>query len=90
MRRPDDQDDPARRLRDLRERALRRPHEAGPQEEVLGRVAGDGELGEDRDVRAGLPRLLEPVEDEGAVAVEIADGGIDLGESEAHSFRLGV
>ena len=62
----------------------RRAHEAGPQEEVLGRVAGDGELGEEREVGAGLPRLLEPVEDEGAVAVEVADGRVDLRECEAH------
>ena len=57
---PDERGDPVRGARDLAERLLGGAHEPGPQEQVLGRVAGDGELGEEDEVGAGGLRLLEP------------------------------
>ena len=39
------------------ERSLGRADEAGPEEQVLRRVAGDRELGEEDEVGAGLARL---------------------------------
>ena len=57
----------------------------GREEQVLGRVAGDRELGEEDEVGAGLLRLAEPAEDPLAVPVEVADGGVDLGAARAAS-----
>ena len=72
------------------DRFLRGAHEPRPQEEILGRVAGDRELGEDDDIRGIGLRLGEPVEDQVAVPVEVADDRVDLGQSEAHSLSLAV
>ena len=60
--------------------------EARAKQEVLRRVAGDRELGEEDDVCAGLLRLVEPREDPLAVPVEVADRRVDLGERESHRF----
>src|SRR5581483_1884624 len=87
MRRADEERDAVRCARDLLERALGGSEEARPEEEVLRRVAGDGELGEDDDLGAGVLRGLEPVEDERAVSVQVADRGVDLGEREPHRFE---
>ena len=64
--------------------------EARSQQQVLRRVAGHRELGKERELGAGAARLLEPREDGGAVAVEVADDGVDLGEREPHGLRLTV
>ena len=52
VRRSDDGDDPARRASDLLERLLGGTHEAGAQQQILRRVAGDRELGEEDEVGA--------------------------------------
>jgi hypothetical protein len=66
-------------------------HEAGPQEEILGRIARDRELGEDDEVGAGCPGLLNAAEDQIAITLEISHGRIDLRERELHgSFSLTV
>ena len=86
-----ERDDPARLVRDLLRRPLRRADEAGAQEQILGRVARDRELGEEDEVGPALLRLGEPREDPVAVAVEVADDGVHLREGEPHpasSFRL--
>ena len=76
---------PARRAGDLRRASARAARmKLGPQEQILGRVAGDRQLGEEDEVGARAARLLEPREDPLAVAVEIADDGVDLGERESH------
>ena len=84
MRRADERDDPARRSRDLVERLLGRPDEARPKQEILGRIARHGELREDGEIGVVALCLLEAVEDQCAVAVEVADDRIDLGERESH------
>jgi hypothetical protein len=89
VRGADERDDPADGAGDLLERTLRGADEAWPEQQVLGRVAGDRQLGEEDDVRVGLLRLGEPVEDALAVAVEVADDGVDLGERESHRCSLG-
>ena len=48
-------------------------HERGPEEQILGRISGDGQLGEDDEVGAGRRRGLVRVEDPGGVPLEIAD-----------------
>ena len=55
------------------------------EQQVLGRVAGDAELGEERELRAGLARARELLAHLGLVAGDVADGGVDLGERDAHS-----
>ena len=84
VRRAHERDDPAGGPRDLLQRALRRPDEAGAEQEVLRRVAGDRELGEEDEVGARVLGLGEATEDALAVAVEVADDGVDLGECESH------
>ena len=81
----DEGGDPLRRERDLVERGPGRLEEARPQEQVLGRIPGDGELGEDDEVGAGRAGLPDRVDDERPVPGEIADDGIELGEREPHA-----
>ena len=63
--------------------------EVGLVEQVLGRVAGDGELGEGDEVGIAGSGLVDVVEDLGRVAPQIADGGVDLGEG-CSEFRHGA
>ena len=69
---------------ELVDRAPRGPDEPRPQQQVLGRVAGDRELGKEDEVGAGLAGLVEAGEDLAAIAVEVADDGVDLCERESH------
>ena len=73
------------------ERVLVVGHEAGLQHEVFRRIAGDGQFGEGHDVAARCLGLVVGGLDERHVAVEIADGWVDLGEGDAqagHAPRL--
>ena len=79
---------PVGRARDLLERLVRCADEAGAEEQILGWVAGDGELGEDDEIGACAARLGEGREDPLAVAVEVADDGVQLRESDPQGFRL--
>ena len=91
-RHADEGGDPLGRPRDLVERGPGGLEEAGPQEQVLGRIAGDGQLGEDDEVRALRARLADRVDDERPVAGKVADDGVELGERDPHRigrcFRL--
>ena len=60
-------------------------HEAGLEHEVLGRVAGDGQLGEGGEVGAGRLGLLQGVEDALHVAVEVTHDGVDLAQRHAQA-----
>ena len=79
-------DEPARLARDLVQRFLRRADEARPQEQVLRWVARDGELWKQDEIGLRAPRLGEGEQDPLAVAVEVADGGVDLRERQSHRF----
>ncbi len=59
--------------------------EGRPAEQVLGRVSGDGQLREDRQVRPGTLRLLERGADAPGIALEIAHDGVDLAGGHPHS-----
>ena len=59
---------------------MRGAHEARPQEQILGRIARDRELGEDDEVGARTAGLLEPRNDQFAVPLEVPDRRIDLRE----------
>src|SRR5690606_17900233 len=52
------------------------------EHEVLDGVPGERQFREDRQVGAGVSGGARLLTDEANVAVEIADGGVDLGESE--------
>ena len=60
------------------------------QQQVLRRVAVDRQLREDDELGAGLPCARYLVADLGGVAVDVADGGIDLGERDAQRLCLTV
>jgi hypothetical protein len=76
--------------RDLVERPLGGADEAGPEQQVLGRVARDRQLGKERQVAALATGLLEPVDDQVAIAFQVADDGVDLCEREPQCLRLPV
>ena len=81
---------PVAASRDLAGRRGGGADERGAEQEVLRRIAGDRELREDDELGAGVARLGDPPDDAVAVAVEVADGRVDLGQSDLHSFRLTV
>ena len=58
--------------------------EARAEEQILGRVARDRELGEEDDVGACGLRVREPGEDPLAVSVEVTDRRVDLSKRETH------
>src|SRR5262249_26341598 len=83
----DEGGDPLDRTCQLLDRALVGGDEVGLQVEVLGRVAGDAELGEDHQLGAGLAGTADPLGDLGRGGVDIAKGGVGLGEGDAHRSR---
>ena len=90
VRRTDERDDARGRLRHLTCRLRSRTDERGAEQEVLRRIAGDRELREHNEVGAGDARLSDPRDDAVTVAVEVADGRVDLSQGDLHSFRLTV
>ena len=89
-RRPDECDEAFSRRCDLLHGLLRCTHEPRPKEEVLRRIAARGELGEHDEVGVGGSRVVEGREDAVAIAVEVADDRIQLGEGDSQGFRLTV
>ena len=81
---PDQRDDAPRLAGERLRLGLGRLHEARPQEQVLGRVARDRELGKDDEIGLLVLGLREPPANPLRVAVEVADDGVDLGEREPH------
>ena len=79
----------APRARSRASESARRAEEAGAQQQILGRVAGDGELGEEDEV-APRPAPRRSGGHQLAVAVEVADDRVDLREREPQGFRLSV
>ena len=75
---------PSVAARDLVERGPGGLDEARPQEQVLGRIARHGELGEDDEVGSRGAGLADRVDDQRPVAGEIADDGVELREREPH------
>lgn len=59
-------------------------HEPRAQDEVLRRVAGDGEFGEADDVGTSLGRAFRPERHRLDVAVEVADGRVDLADRDPY------
>ena len=89
---PDDRDDVHRLGGDPLQRLAGIGEEVLLEQEVLRRVAGDRELGEEDDLGTRLPRLAQAREDLLGVAGDVADGGVELGQSDPHqqsSMRVG-
>ena len=81
-----DQDDhPAHLRRDLLDRPPVGLDEVPLQVEVLGGIARHAELGEDRQVGALRAGAADPLGHLGGVAVDVADGRVDLGQCYAHA-----
>ena len=72
------------RRRQRRERRRRGVEEAGPLEEIARRVAGHRQLRKDRQLRALPFGGRGRVQHQPAVALEIADGRVDLSERDLH------
>ena len=80
----DERGDPLRRGGDLVERGAGGLDEARAEEQVLGRIPCDRELGEDDEVGSGGAGLTDRIDDQRAVAGKIADDGVELREREPH------
>ena len=90
-RRPDERHGVGARARDLVDGGASRADEARPEQEILGRIAGDRELGEHDEIGRRASRLGDRARDPLDVAVEVADDDVQLGEREPHrhaGFRL--
>ena len=59
-------------------------HEALALEQIHRRIAGEDHLRQDHEVRALARRLGGGLLDESPVAAEVADGGVHLGQRDAH------
>ena len=80
----DERGQPRAFLRDLPQRRLRGAHEGRAQEQILGRIPRDGELGKEHEVGARRARVRDTGENAFAVAVQVAHDDVDLGESKPH------
>jgi hypothetical protein len=70
------------------EGVLAGPGEGLPQHEVLRRIAGQGHLREDDEVRPGVGGLRRPGAHQLGVAGQVTDTGVDLGQGHAQLHRL--
>jgi len=75
---PDNSGDAPGRPLDVLERPQVVIHELRLEQQVLGGIAGHGELGEGHDVGPGLPGAADRFDDPVPVAGEVADRGVDL------------
>ena len=80
----DHRDDPARVRGELLERVARVGEEVLLEQQVLGRVARDGELGEQHELAPRLARVADAGRDLRGVAGDVAHGGVHLAEREPH------
>ena len=78
LRVPDHRGGGAGTGRDLGQRLGRVGHEGGPEQQVLGRVAGDRELGERHEVGVDRGGPVVGLEDARLVAVEVTDDEVEL------------
>ena len=71
------------------ERGPDRVEKVAAQEQVLGRVPREAELGQEDELGAGIARTPDRLRDQLRVAVDVTDGGIDLGEGEPEMNGFG-
>ena len=83
LREADHGDDPVHVAGDRLERLARVAQEVLLEQQVLGRVAGDGQLGREHELGAAVARGLDRAGDPRGVALHVADDAVELGEREA-------
>ena len=81
----DDGDEPVRLAGQLAQRGGGVGEEVLLEQQVLGRVAGEGELGEQHQLGARVAGRAHSRADALGVAGDVADGGVHLAEGEAHA-----
>ena len=86
----DDRRTAAHAGRDGGERGLARGDKVRLQQQVLGRVAGHDELGEDGDVGAGPLSRGQRAEDPPDVPFEVADHRVDLAERDGQPAHVAI
>ena len=79
-----DQDGQGRFLREASHRFAIALEKGGTFEQVLRKIATDGEFGKDGQISAAAGRFLGHLEDAGRIAGEVADGGVELAEGDLH------
>ena len=89
-RRADQRDGICACARDFDDRLARGADETRPQQQVLGRVARDRELGEDDEVGGCPLRLGDRGDDPLDVPVEVADDDVQLRERDPHRGILAL
>ncbi len=85
LREADDRDDALRVGRQPVERRARVREDVLLQQQVLRRVAGQNELGEQHDLGPGLARLEQASANELLVPGDVADEGVDLRQRDPHA-----
>ena len=83
----DDGHDPLDPGGDRVERLARAAQEVLLEQQVLGRVAGDRQLGQQHQLGAAVARRLDVARDPRRVALEVADVAVDLGEREPQGMQ---
>jgi hypothetical protein len=63
-------------------------NKGGPFQQILGRIAAQAQLGENREIRPALLRLLGKRQNSGSISTEIAYRGIELREGYFHAGTL--
>lgn len=58
------------------------------EEQIFWRITGDGELGGEHDVRAFPRQVVVSSDDPSAITLEIANGRIDLSETDLHARQF--
>ncbi len=84
LRKADDRDHAVRFACQLRERGSGVGEEVLAQQQILRGVAGEGELAEQHELRAGLTGVIEARTDARRVAGDVAHRGIHLAERQPH------
>ena len=85
LRMTDHHGDAADALRQILQRVVARRDEVVPQQQILGRIASDRQLGCDQDIGAESDGAGGAVENPGGVAGDVAEGAIDLCDGDAHA-----
>ena len=81
----DDRGHPSGARRELLERLLGLGHEGRPEEEILGRVAGDRQLGKGNEVAIEGVGTLVGIQQARRVALEVPDDEVELGCGDTES-----
>ena len=80
----DDGDDPVRVSGQALQRGARVGQEVLAQQEILGRIAGQCKLGKQHELGSCRDGLAPARADALRVALDVADGGVQLAEGQAH------